>query len=340
MGGGPMWRTAIRVVGSSSPSSAAVVPNAVLCRTGTTTPAIKSPASASISCTCNPVEVHRHHSAKQQPSSGSRQYWELEDWEFAAGGEEKDHLVFGTLPSRSEVEEATFELQDALRLGLVRAAAALPPEVEPSHSSSTFTAAADEKEIAIISSSDFGETQEIVGPVVESDRTDPALLSATADRSCCHHIGAQSAMLEAFHQFQHNPQVQSMVVSLATDKGVWDAVLANEKIQEFRRTLRTAGDGVSYEANGEGITSNDADDYINIFACFYWSTKKAFKQFVATLQDLIRGIFDATDKKVFAGEEGDFIERTIKSCMMLAMIVLSIVVFKRSAAQDTCHIRR
>ncbi len=98
--------------------------------------------------------------------------------------------------------------------------------------------------------------------------------------------------------------------------------------------------GVSYEANGEGIASNDADDYINIFACFYWSTKKAFKQFVATLQDLIRGIFDATDKKVFAGEEGDFIERTIKSCMMLAMIVLSIVVFKRSAAQDTCHIRR
>ncbi|CAM6050085.1 unnamed protein product [Sphagnum compactum] len=70
MGGGAMWRTAIRVGGSSSPSSAAVASNAVLCRTGTTTPAIKSPASASISCTCNPAEVHRHHSAKQQPSSG------------------------------------------------------------------------------------------------------------------------------------------------------------------------------------------------------------------------------------------------------------------------------
>jgi hypothetical protein len=116
MGGGSKWRTAIRVVGSSSPSSAAVAPNAVLRRTGTTTPAIKFPASASISCTCNPAEVYRHHSAGQQPSSENRQYWELEDWEFAAGGEEKDHLVFGTLPSRSEVEEATFELQDALRL--------------------------------------------------------------------------------------------------------------------------------------------------------------------------------------------------------------------------------
>lgn len=29
--------------------------------------------------------------------------------------------------------------------------------------------------------------------------------------------------------------MQGMVVALATDKGVWDAVLANQKIQEFRQ---------------------------------------------------------------------------------------------------------
>lgn len=31
-----------------------------------------------------------------------------------------------------------------------------------------------------------------------------------------------------------------MVVSLATDKGVWDAVLANDQIKEFRKKLREA----------------------------------------------------------------------------------------------------
>jgi hypothetical protein len=31
--------------------------------------------------------------------------------------------------------------------------------------------------------------------------------------------------------------LQGMVVSLASDKGVWDAVLANEKIKEFRRNF-------------------------------------------------------------------------------------------------------
>lgn len=32
--------------------------------------------------------------------------------------------------------------------------------------------------------------------------------------------------------------VQKMVVSLATDKNVWESVLANEQIKEFRQKLR------------------------------------------------------------------------------------------------------
>ena len=41
------------------------------------------------------------------------------------------------------------------------------------------------------------------------------------------------------HDLQESPfeLLQGMVVSLATDKGVWDAVLANEKIKEFRRNF-------------------------------------------------------------------------------------------------------
>lgn len=36
------------------------------------------------------------------------------------------------------------------------------------------------------------------------------------------------------------------MVSLATDKGVWDAVLANEKIKEFRRSFSApASEGTS-----------------------------------------------------------------------------------------------
>ena len=47
-----------------------------------------------------------------------------------------------------------------------------------------------------------------------------------------------------------------MVVSLATDKGVWDAVLANEQIQEFRTTLRAADGNHFLSLHGEFMSGN------------------------------------------------------------------------------------
>lgn len=48
-------------------------------------------------------------------SYGPRQFWDGEDWEIA-GDEERDHYVFGSLPTVEEVEEASSDLQNALRL--------------------------------------------------------------------------------------------------------------------------------------------------------------------------------------------------------------------------------
>lgn len=70
---------------------------------------------------------------------------------------------------------------------------------------------------------------------------------------------------------------------------------------------------------------------INIFSRFFWNTKTAFSHFIATLQELISGIFDTAEKKVYLSETDDFFERTVRSSMMLSVLVLSLVVFKRSA---------
>lgn len=102
-----MWRSVIRVVGSTPTTAAS---NAVVCRMCTTAPTLKSPSSARIACTC-PPEVQ--HSSNQV--SPLKQYLDHEEWEFA-GDEERDHLVFGQLPSQVEVEEASSDLQQALRL--------------------------------------------------------------------------------------------------------------------------------------------------------------------------------------------------------------------------------
>lgn len=70
----------------------------------------------------------------------------------------------------------------------------------------------------------------------------------------------------------------------------------------------------------------------NIFSHVFWNTKKAFVQFMASLQELIRGIFDTAEEQLQSTETDDFFERTVRSTMMLSVLVMSLVVFKRSAA--------
>lgn len=123
------------------------------------------------------------------------------------------------------------------------------------------------------------------------------------------------------------------MVSLATDKGVWDAVLANEKIKEFRRNFSAPAseDGVSgaMEQKVRGSRKN------NVFSRFYWKSKQAFANFIASFQDFMAALFETADKKapggMSASEKSGFLDRTVKACMMLAVLVLAVVVFKRSA---------
>jgi hypothetical protein len=76
-----------------------------------------------------------------------------------------------------------------------------------------------------ISCSEFQEMQQVTVSAhgLESDWMEPVPLSSatisTATASCSHgklQVGGSSAMLEAFHQFQHNPQVQVRYKKLCT----------------------------------------------------------------------------------------------------------------------------
>jgi hypothetical protein len=173
-------------------------------------------------------------------------------------------------------------------------------------------------------------------PSSDGDWKEPSLFEVASTSS---NVGGKSAMLEAFHQFQHNPQVQKMVVSLATDKGVWDAVLANDQIKEFRQKLR---ESTGLIENGSDLTVDAVDevskslkDDTNIFSQVYWNTKKAFAQFMTTLQELIRGIFDTAEQRLqVTDDDDDFFQHTVRSTMMLSVLVMSLVVFKRSAAHS------
>jgi hypothetical protein len=90
--------------------------------------------------------------------------------------------------------------------------------------------------------------------------------------------------------------------------------------------------------NGSDLTVDAVDevskslkDDTNIFSQVYWNTKKAFAQ----LQELIRGIFDTAEQRLqVTDDDDDFFQHTVRSTMMLSVLVMSLVVFKRSAAHS------
>lgn len=125
------------------------------------------------------------------------------------------------------------------------------------------------------------------------------------------------------------------MLSLATDKTVWEAVLANQKIQEFRHALLEV-EGTTIPAAGSASSeTTQSSKSSNIFSRLYWSTKTAFDNFIKQFQDFMSSLFEtaAADKNVLSGnEKGNTVfEWSVKACMMLAVVVLAIVVFKRSA---------
>ena len=111
------------------------------------------------------------------------------------------------------------------------------------------------------------------------------------------------------------------------------AVLANEKIKEFRRNFSapTSEDSLSgaMDIKGKGSRKNN-----NVFSRLFWKSKKAFTNFITSFQDFVTALFETAEKKGPANstnEKTNFFERSVKACMMLAILVLAVVVFKRSA---------
>lgn len=48
-------------------------------------------------------------------------------------------------------------------------------------------------------------------------------------------------------------------------------------------------------------------------------------------QEFMTSLFDTADKNGAGNEKSNLLDRSLKACMMLAVLVLAIVVFKRSA---------
>lgn len=244
--------------------------------------------------------------------------WEfLNEWEFSEEETNndnfghhpfRDRVVFGAAPTIEEVEEAVSDLQGSLAQSI------LYPSGSQGHESSSLPTAVQKNggsiEVSQCSDSESESSKSVV------DWIEPELYLYN------HEVVQQlrqNDVLDAFRLLQRNHTVREMVISLVSDKAIWDALLKNEKVVEFRELLHK-GETKLQEIT-EGSDENPADKP-NWFSQAVQSAK-------LKVVEIINHILGFADKKIFSENDGEILDRTVKSSLMLAVVVLLVVLVKR-----------
>ncbi|KAL0359043.1 UNVERIFIED_CONTAM: hypothetical protein Sangu_0753700 [Sesamum angustifolium] len=117
-----------------------------------------------------------------------------------------------------------------------------------------------------------------------------------------------------------------MVVSLSSDKAVWDAVLNNEMVKELRGSI-TQADNLLGESQGKG--RDDSNPVKDILCWVLICAKAKIIQLIDTITKLVNEAFQPPAGEM-KGENTDGLEGKLKTSLFLSIVVLLIVVITRA----------
>ncbi|XP_052184565.1 uncharacterized protein LOC127796452 isoform X1 [Diospyros lotus] len=313
-GGGGMLRTVQRAVKASVGGGAAsqdpfAHSTATANSNSPTTATYKPTTSAALSLSSSSpfpsstIPISATTTLPTWPSSPSAS--EDFDWECVDGSEFgrlprpfRDDFVFGTVPSADEVQSAVVALQQL------------------AHNPA--------KGIAnkVTNSTDLVNRASSAG--TELDWIEPSL--QLHNPRMLQPYGT-NRVYDAFHLLQTEPCIQRMVISLSSDKAVWDAVLSNEVVRELRESLSEAGSDVP-EIVGDGSDASDASR--NVVLWIFNKTKAKVIELIEKLARVMNDLFQTPkgDCKTMGG--ADPFEEKLRASFLLSIVVLLIVVVSRA----------
>ncbi|KAL4575965.1 hypothetical protein LXL04_012057 [Taraxacum kok-saghyz] len=155
-------------------------------------------------------------------------------------------------------------------------------------------------------------------PGWESDWIEPS-------RSMLLKSHGSESVYDAFHLLKTEPSVQRMVISLSSDKSVWDAVMNNEAVRELRDSVYEANKSISEST--EKIESCDDGSFpvSDILNWIFINIKAKVTELVDKITEIVNNLLH--DKN--SNEESAPFEKNLKSSFMLSVMVLLIVVVSR-----------
>lgn len=133
---------------------------------------------------------------------------------------------------------------------------------------------------------------------------------------------------DAFHLLQTEPSIQRMVVSLSSDKAVWDAVLNNEVVRELQETLSEAEGSAS-----ENLDGNGSKAATSTLSWIFNSTKVKLMEIIEKVTNLVNELLpkdEKTTRVAKGGEDVGLFGDKLRTSFMLSIIVLLIVVVNRA----------
>ncbi|XP_050225563.1 uncharacterized protein LOC126675038 isoform X1 [Mercurialis annua] len=271
--------------------------------------------SASGSCTA-PIYSGNNISSWPSFSSGDSACDESEWVSVDGNGSEEERsvgdFVLGPVPSLDEVHSAV---------------SALTQVFDTASYSEFVTDKFACTDVANQISSPTGRLRSVSPVGSEADWIEPSMHLCN---SRMFHPYSPDRVYDAFHLLQHEPSVKRMVISLSSDKAVWNAVLNNDVVRELRETYNAEENNTPPTLEGSDETSNDSNPAMNAVKWIFENTKAKFMEVFEKITTLINELFKAhvVDNKT-TGTMDPFEER-LKTSFMLSVVVLLVVVVTRA----------
>ncbi|KAF2315825.1 hypothetical protein GH714_040367 [Hevea brasiliensis] len=138
------------------------------------------------------------------------------------------------------------------------------------------------------------------------------------------------SVYDAFHLLQTEPSVQRMVISLSSDKAVWDAVLNNEVVRELHETYCAEEKISSLTTESSDETGDDSNPALNAVKWIFENTKAKFTEAIEKITKLMNELFKAPNNEKKTTEAADPFEEKLRTSFLLSVVVLLVVFVTRA----------
>ncbi|KAK4763970.1 hypothetical protein SAY87_013408 [Trapa incisa] len=152
--------------------------------------------------------------------------------------------------------------------------------------------------------------------------------------SCDREINISAGLgrvIHAFHMLQAVPSFKRLVISLSSDRAIWEAILNNEAVWNLQESLKSES-GISGISAGAGAGAKPHSG-LDIFGWFLEILKEKIDELLEKFRSLVDEIFKQQSdrmKATTAGTATASFQEEVRSSLLLSVVILLIVVLARN----------